>query len=48
MVVARDGAEAIDYLFGTGKYQGRDIKDLPVIVLLDLNVVGKPVNVNFH
>ena len=38
VVVARDGAEALDYLFGTGKYQGRDITDLPVIVLLDLNL----------
>ena len=38
MVVARDGAEALDYLFGTGQYSGRDINQLPVVVLLDLKL----------
>ena len=38
MVVARDGAEALDYLFGTGQYRGRDITQLPVVVLLDLKL----------
>ena len=38
MVVARDGAEALDYLFGTGQYRGRDINQLPVVVLLDLKL----------
>jgi two-component system response regulator len=38
VVVARDGAEALDYLFGTGAHSGRDISDLPQIVLLDLNL----------
>lgn len=38
VVVARDGAEALDFLFGTGAYAGRDIKDLPQVVLLDLNL----------
>jgi len=38
IVVARDGQEAIEYLFGTGKYAGRDINDKPQIVLLDLNM----------
>jgi two-component system, response regulator len=38
VVVARDGVEAIDYLFGTGKYQGRDPANVPQIVLLDLKL----------
>ena len=38
MVVARDGAEALDYLYGTGSYAGRDVSIQPAIVLLDLNL----------
>ncbi|HSN39162.1 MAG TPA: response regulator [Burkholderiales bacterium] len=38
IVVARDGAEALDYLFGTGKYQGRDVSAVPSVVLLDLKL----------
>ncbi len=33
-----DGAEAIDYLFGTGAYQGRDPDDPPALTLLDINL----------
>jgi two-component system response regulator len=38
VVVAQDGVEALDYLFGTGKYAGRDTKALPQVVLLDLKM----------
>jgi two-component system, response regulator len=38
IVVARDGAEALEYVFGTGKYAGRDVRNLPAITLLDLNL----------
>jgi two-component system response regulator len=38
VVVARDGAEALDYLFGTGGHQGRDLDDMPQVVLLDLKL----------
>jgi two-component system response regulator len=38
LVVARDGAEALDYLFATGKYSGRDVSLGPQVVLLDLNL----------
>ena len=36
VIVARDGAEALDYLFSTGKYLGRPIDDTPQVILLDL------------
>lgn len=38
MVVAEDGAVALEYLFGTGAYAGRDPLDTPVLVLLDLKL----------
>jgi two-component system, response regulator len=38
VVVAEDGVEALDYLFGRGKYTGRDPGQLPEIVLLDLKL----------
>ncbi len=38
VVVARDGAQALDYLFGEGAYEGRDVSDIPRVVLLDLKL----------
>jgi two-component system response regulator len=38
VIVARDGVEALDYLFGSGQYAGRDPTDLPAVVMLDLKL----------
>lgn len=38
VVVARDGVEALDYLFGTGIHAGRDVAAKPSVVLLDLKL----------
>ena len=38
VVVARDGAEALEYLFATGMYADRDISIMPTVVLLDLKL----------
>src|SRR3990172_4637851 len=38
VVVAQDGVEALEYLFGTGKYGGRDAAVLPQVILLDLKM----------
>lgn len=40
MVAAEDGEEALDYLFGTGKYAGRDTRQQPALVLLDIKLPG--------
>lgn len=37
-VVARNGAEALDYLFARGAHRGRDRRKLPAVVLMDLNL----------
>jgi len=37
-VAARDGAEALEYLFGRGAYADRDRRDLPAVMLLDLRL----------
>ena len=38
VVVARNGVEALDYLFGTGPHAGRDTSVQPVVVLLDIKL----------
>jgi two-component system response regulator len=55
LIRARDGADALDYLFGRGKYAERDARDLPVVALLDLNIpkisgleVLKAIRANAH
>ncbi len=37
-VVARDGAEAVDFLFGEGAHAGRDLSRMPAVILLDLKL----------
>ena len=38
IVVARDGVEALDFLFGTGAFAGRDIAVQPTVILLNLTL----------
>lgn len=38
VIVVRDGVEALDYLYGTGKYEGRDVAKQPEVILLDLKL----------
>ncbi len=38
VVVARNGVEALDYLFGSGAYAGRNLSVMPQVVLLDLKL----------
>jgi two-component system, response regulator len=36
--IVRDGVEALDFLFGTGDYAGRDVTKIPDVILLDLKL----------
>jgi two-component system response regulator len=36
--VARDGAEALEFIFGTGAFAGRNIENGPKVILLDLKL----------
>jgi two-component system, response regulator len=38
LVVAEDGEAALDYLWGTGSHEGRDVSELPAVALLDLKL----------
>lgn len=38
IIVARDGVDAIDYLFGTGRHAGRNLSIMPAVVFLDLKL----------
>ena len=38
VVVVEDGVEALDYLHGTGRFAGRDLSDMPQLILLDLKM----------
>jgi two-component system, response regulator len=38
LVVAKDGVEALNYLFGTGNFIGRDLSCMPEVILLDLKL----------
>lgn len=38
VIVTRDGSEALDYLFGTGTFAGRDLNIMPQVILLDLKL----------
>jgi two-component system response regulator len=42
VVVARDGKQALDYLWGEGAHAGRDVSDLPAVTLLDLKLPKVP------
>lgn len=41
VILANDGVEALDYLFGTGKYAGGELPELPAVALLDLKMPRK-------
>lgn len=38
VVHLKDGAQALDFLFGTGEFTGRDISEKPKVILLDLKM----------
>ena len=38
IIVVEDGQEALDYMFGTGAYAGRDMSQMPTLILLDIKL----------
>lgn len=38
VVALKDGAQALDFVFGRGEFEGRDSNDMPVFILLDLKL----------
>jgi two-component system, response regulator len=40
LVIAENGQEALDYLFGTGDYFGRDTSQKPAVVIMDIKMTG--------
>jgi len=38
VIIAEDGLEALDYLFGKGRYAGRNAEDTPALILLDIKM----------
>jgi two-component system, response regulator len=38
LIIATDGVEALDYLFGIGHHAGRDLNNMPLVILLDLKL----------
>jgi len=38
VIIAKDGVEALDYLFGEGAYASRDASQIPAVILLDLKL----------
>jgi len=38
LILAEDGQEALDYVFGAGAHVGRDVSDQPMLTLLDLKL----------
>lgn len=42
LVIARDGQEALDYIFATGRHAGRDTSQQPMLTLLDLKLPKIP------
>ncbi len=51
----QDGEEALEYIFGTGRFEGRNVRDTPRLILLDLKMpkiggqeVLKKVRSNIH
>ena len=38
LIHLKNGAEALEFLFGTGKYEGRNISNKPTVILLDLKM----------